>query len=115
LVLVAGAVSAVVGLAARHTREAETLAAANAASREELRVLADEQAALRRVLADEQAALRRVAALVARGVPAAEVFTAVAQEVGSVLGADATNITRLDADGAVTVLAVVGDHPDEFP
>jgi hypothetical protein len=43
LVLVAGAVGSVVGLAARRTREAETLATANAASREELRVLADEQ------------------------------------------------------------------------
>jgi hypothetical protein len=42
-VLVAGAVGSVVGLAARRTQEAETLATANAASREELRVLADEQ------------------------------------------------------------------------
>ncbi len=114
-VLIAGAVSSVVGLAARRTQEAETLATANAASREELRVLADEQAALRRVLAEEQAGLRRVAALVARGVPAAQVFTAVAQEVGHVLGADATNITRLEADGAVTVLARVGAHPEQFP
>jgi signal transduction histidine kinase len=114
-VLVAGAVGSVVGLAARRTREAETLATANAASREELRVLADEQATLRRVLAEEQAALRRVATLVAGGVAAAEVFAAVAQEVGSVLGADATNITRLEPDGAVTVLAVVGAHPAEFP
>jgi hypothetical protein len=73
--LVAGAVSSAVGLAARRAREAETLATANAESREALRVLAD-----------EQAALRRVATLVARGVPPAEVFTAVAQEVGSVLG-----------------------------
>jgi two-component system sensor histidine kinase KdpD len=66
-VLVAGAVGSVVGLAARRAREAETLATANAASREELRVLADEQAALRRVLAEEQAALWRVATLVGGG------------------------------------------------
>jgi signal transduction histidine kinase len=112
--LVAGAVSSVVGLAARRTREAETHATANAASRDELRVLADEQAALRRVLAEEQAALRRVATLVARGVAAGEVFAAVAQEVGSVLGADATTIVRLEPDGAVTVLARVGDHPVEL-
>jgi K+-sensing histidine kinase KdpD len=92
-VLVAGAVSSVVGLAARRTREAETLATANAESREELRVLAD-----------EQAALRRVATLVARGVPPAEVFAAVAQEVGHVLGADGTTIVRRDPDDAVTVL-----------
>jgi signal transduction histidine kinase len=103
-VLVAGTVSLVVGLAAHRTREAETLATANAESREELRVLAD-----------EQAALRRVATLVARGLPPAEVFPAVAHEVGRVLGADATTIVRLDPDGAVTVLAVVGEPSDEFP
>ncbi|HEV7791203.1 MAG TPA: hypothetical protein VGP05_19515, partial [Pseudonocardia sp.] len=67
-----------------------------------------------RVLADEQAALRRVATLVARGVPPGEVFAAVAQEVGSVLRADATTIVRLDPDGATTVLAGVGDIADEL-
>ncbi|HTF53738.1 MAG TPA: GAF domain-containing sensor histidine kinase [Pseudonocardia sp.] len=104
-VLVAGAVSSVVGLAARRAREAENLATANAESREELRVLAD-----------EQAALRRVATLVARGVPAAEVFAAVAREAGSVLGADTMTILRLEPDGATTVLTRVGDYPpDEFP
>ena len=36
-------------------------------------------------LADEQASLRRVATLVARGSPAAEVFAAVADEVGQLL------------------------------
>jgi signal transduction histidine kinase len=101
-VLVAGAVSSVVGLAARRAREAETLAAANAVTGEELRVLAD-----------EQAALRRIATLVAHGVPPGDVFAAVAQEVGSVLGADATTIARLDPDGATTVVAGVGDLPDE--
>ncbi|MCU1668477.1 MAG: hypothetical protein JWP40_1404, partial [Blastococcus sp.] len=67
-----------------------------------------------RVLADEQAALRRVATLVAHGMPAAEVFAAVAQEVGHVLGADGTTIFRLDPDGATTILTRVGD-PDELP
>ncbi|MCW2632875.1 MAG: osmosensitive channel signal transduction histidine kinase, partial [Pseudonocardia sp.] len=47
--LVAGAVGSVVGLAAGRDREAESLTSANAKSREELRVLAEEQAALRRV------------------------------------------------------------------
>jgi len=47
-VLVAAAASSVVGLAGRH-HEADARATANAESREELRVLADEQAALRRV------------------------------------------------------------------
>jgi signal transduction histidine kinase len=62
-------------------------------------------------LAGEQAALRRVATLVARGVPRAEVFAAVAREVGSVLGADATPIARLDPDGLLTVVAVGGNPP----
>jgi len=66
-------------------------------------------------LAEEQAALRRVATLVARGVPPAEVLAAVAHEVGSVLGADGTNILRLDPDGATTVVARVGAYPAEFP
>ena len=101
--LVAGAVSSVVGLAAHRAREAETLATANAESREELRVLAE-----------EQAALRRVATLVARGVPPAEVFAAVAHEVATVVGADAALIARLEPDGAITVVARVGDHPAEL-
>jgi signal transduction histidine kinase len=102
--LVAGAVSSVVGLAARRAREAESLAAANAKSREELRVLAD-----------EQAALRRVATLVARGLPPVEVFAAVAHEVSSVLGADGSVIVRLDPDAATTLVASVGAHSAELP
>ncbi len=101
--LVAGAVSSVVGLAAHRAREAETLATANAESREELRVLAE-----------EQAALRRVATLVARGVPPAEVFAAVAHEVATVVGADAAFIARLEPDGAITVVARCGAHPAEL-
>jgi GAF domain-containing protein len=102
--LVAAAVSSVVGLAAGRAREAETLATASAASREELRRLAE-----------EQAALRRVATLVAHGLPPGELLEAVAQEVGTVLGADGTNILRLDPDGAATVVARVGAYPAEFP
>jgi signal transduction histidine kinase len=113
-VLVAGVVSWMVGLATRRTHEAEVSATANAASRDELRVLADEQAALRRVLADEQAALRRVAALVARGGPAGEVFAIVAREIGSVLGADSTTVVRLESDGATTILTRAGNRPDDL-
>jgi signal transduction histidine kinase len=102
--VVTGAVSSVVGVAARRAREAEALVTANAESREELRVLAE-----------EQAALRRVATLVARGVPPDEVFAAVAQEVGRVLGADGTNMVRFDPDGAATIVASVGgQRPDEL-
>ena len=102
--LVAGALSSLVGLAARRTQEAETLTTEITQSREEFRVLAE-----------QQAALRRVATLVARGTPPAEILPAVAREVGRVFAADATNIVRLDPDGAVTVLARTGVHPPEFP
>jgi signal transduction histidine kinase len=63
-------------------------------------------------LLENQAALRRVATLVARGTPAAEVLSAVAAEVGRVLGAVATVIVRLDPDGLVTVVARTGEHRD---
>jgi signal transduction histidine kinase/uncharacterized protein YoaH (UPF0181 family) len=101
--LVAGAASSVVGLAARR-REAEAVATANAASREDFRRLAR-----------QQAALRRVATLVARGTPPAEVFAAVAREVGGVLDADSTNIVRFDPDDAATVVASVGRRPEQVP
>jgi Signal transduction histidine kinase len=78
-------------------------AIANAESRAEVRLLLE-----------QQAALRRVATLVARGVPPGEIFTAVADEVGRVLGSDATIIVRLDPDGVTTILGRVGDHPDHM-
>jgi signal transduction histidine kinase len=49
-----------------------------------------------RQLADQQAALRRVATLVARGARPAEVFTAVADELGQLIGAEATFVARVD-------------------
>jgi signal transduction histidine kinase len=65
-------------------------------------------------LLDEQAALRRVATLVARGLPSAEIFAAVAEEAGRVVGADATIIVRLDSDAMTTIVARVGGQPDEL-
>src|SRR5260370_19935247 len=47
-------------------------------------------------LADEQAALRRVATLVARGARPAEVFSAVADELGHLIGAEATFVSRVE-------------------
>jgi signal transduction histidine kinase len=47
-------------------------------------------------LAREQAALRRVATLVASGARPAEVFTAVADELGRLIGAEATFVSRVD-------------------
>ncbi len=54
-----------------------------------------DQARLRQ-LADQQAALRRVATLVAGGARPAEVFTAVADELGHLIGAEATFVSRVD-------------------
>jgi signal transduction histidine kinase len=78
-----------------------------------LRLLDDERAARaedalrqRRLeqLVNEQAALRRVATLVARGAPPDAVFAAVTAEVGRMLGADYTAMSRYDPDRVVTVL-----------
>jgi PAS domain S-box-containing protein len=66
-------------------------------------------------LASEQAALRRVATLVARGVPAAEVFSAVAEEVERLLNAQATTIGRLEPDGTMAIVASSGTARDELP
>jgi signal transduction histidine kinase len=99
-VLVAGVASSVVELAGRR-RQAEVRAAASALDREGFRRLAD-----------EQAALRRVATPIAAGLSPAEIFPTVAREVGSLLGADATTIVRLDPDGAITVLTRVGHAAD---
>jgi PAS domain S-box-containing protein len=66
-------------------------------------------------LADEQAALRRVATLVVRGVPAAEVFSAVAAELERLFEAQATFIVRLEHDETMTVVASSGRASDETP
>ena len=56
-----------------------------------------------RVLADEQAALRRVATMVAGDAEPAEVFAGVCREVGGVLGVGSTNLVRFNEteDGEV--------------
>jgi signal transduction histidine kinase len=69
---------------------------------------------LRRV-AGEQAARRRVATLVARGEPPAAVFSAVADEVKRLLGAQATTIGRLDPDGTVVIVACSGTASEVLP
>jgi PAS domain S-box-containing protein len=86
----------------------------------EIRKAADELRAARRlietsrdelrVLADEQAALRRVATLVAHAAPPSEVFAAVADEVGRLFGADDAAVARFEPDGAATL--VVGRGRD---
>jgi signal transduction histidine kinase len=61
-----------------------------------------------RVLAEEQAALRRVATLVARGVPPDEVFAAVTGEVGRLLSAEYAHLGRYESDGTVAIVAASG-------
>ena len=69
--------------------------------------------AARNELTGEQASLRRVATQVARGAPPADVFAAVAREIGRVMRVDATHIGRYEADDTVTGVASwsqAGDH-----
>ena len=58
-----------------------------------------------RVLADEQAALRRVATLVARQTPQAEVFAAIAEEIGRLLAVDSIEMIRYEDDRGAAVVA----------
>src|SRR5216683_8071193 len=65
-------------------------------------------------LAEEQAALRRVATLVARGAPPHELFAAVTEEVGRLLGTHLAGMARYESDDTLTVLATwaaEGEHP----
>ena len=59
-------------------------------------------------IADEQAALRRVAVLVAQAAPPDQVFTAVTEEAGRLLGAGQALMSRYDPDGAASVVAAWG-------
>jgi signal transduction histidine kinase len=76
-----------------------------------------------RQLADAQAALRRVATLVAGGARPAEVFTAVADELGHLIGAEATFVSRVDhyaeergePVGDFTVVGSYGRISDQVP
>jgi GAF domain-containing protein len=70
---------------------------------------AESRAGLAR-LAEEQAALRRVATLVARGTRPAEVFAAVANEVGRLLSVDMANMLRYESDDTITFVASAGER-----
>jgi signal transduction histidine kinase len=61
-------------------------------------------------LLEEQAALRRVATLVAGGTDRLALFTAVAEEVGRLFGADLTSMIRFD-DGHGTIVGVWSRGP----
>jgi signal transduction histidine kinase len=66
-------------------------------------------------IAEEQAALRRVATLVARGVSQDELFAAINQEVGWLVGADPTSLMRFEPDDTITLVAAWSAHDVDFP
>jgi len=66
-------------------------------------------------LAAEQTALRRVATLVARGTPQEEVFAAVVEEVGRLLGAEYAGLNRYESDDTTTIVAVWGRTREPVP
>jgi signal transduction histidine kinase len=82
----------------------EGIGSALQASRDELRVLAE-----------EQAALRRVATLVARGATPEEVFAVVTEEVGQLLPVDVAAMGRYESDGTLAFVAAWGRAVDRFP
>ena len=58
-----------------------------------------------RLLVDEQAALRRVATLVAAEDASELIVDAVTQEIGQLLGADAATLLRFGADDTATIVS----------
>ncbi|MFC5262428.1 GAF domain-containing sensor histidine kinase [Kribbella qitaiheensis] len=68
-----------------------------------------------RVLAEEQAALRRVATLVARGVPPEELFAAVVEETGRLFSVEYVAMGRYEPDGTLTIVAGSARAGDSFP
>ena len=66
-------------------------------------------------LADEQAALRRVATLVARGAPPADVFDAVAEELGRLLEVGASGLVRFEDEHTARVVAGWGRLGEIMP
>ena len=68
-----------------------------------------------RLLADEQAALRRVATLVARCVPADDLFSAVSDEVGRLFGSDTAAVVRFEHDPPAIVIVGIGQGMTGVP
>ena len=73
--------------------------------------LAQEQALSRRI----EAALRRVATLVAGAAPPDELFAAVAEEAGQLLGADFAHMAHYESDDSVTFVGAWSRTGDHFP
>ncbi len=68
-----------------------------------------------RQLADEQATLRRMATLVAQGVRPDEIFSAVSEEVGRLVGSDTAAVVRFEHDPPAIVVVGVGQSIPGIP
>jgi PAS domain S-box-containing protein len=68
-----------------------------------------------RVLGDEQAALRRVATLVAKQAPQAEVFALIAEEIGRLLAVDSVEMVRYEEERVAAVVAGWGPIAQAVP
>jgi signal transduction histidine kinase len=66
-------------------------------------------------LADEQATLRRMATLVARGMRPDEIFSAVSEEVGRLVGSDTAAVVRFEDDPPAIVVVGVGQSIPGIP
>jgi signal transduction histidine kinase len=64
-----------------------------------------------RSLAEEQAALRRVATLVAEAAAPVDIFAAVVEEIAHLLELPRIEMVRYETDGTATVIGASGDHP----
>jgi len=62
----------------------------------------------------QQTALQRIATLVTREVPQAEVFSAIAEEIGRLLGTEEIRMLRFDSDRSAVVVGSSGRR-DPFP
>jgi PAS domain S-box-containing protein len=65
-------------------------------------------------LASQQASLRRVATLVTSGAASAEVFAAIAREVGHVIGLPLIAVWRYEPDNSATVIGAWSEQPQPF-
>jgi signal transduction histidine kinase len=66
-------------------------------------------------LAGDQAALHRMATLVAQGAPPADIFAAVSEEVGRMVGADTAAVAKFEHDPPAVVVASVGKSISAIP
>ena len=69
----------------------------------------------RRRSESEQAALQRIATLVAQEVPQADVFDAIAEEIGGLLGTEEIRMLRFDSDTSAVVVGGSGRRDASTP